>query len=583
MSSPDPDPTHLRVIITGYSDDQVTNLTIFTLTNGYYTAEIGDNAFQYFDKLQSITINGFVTRIGANAFFGCTALTSISFIGGYVTSIGDSAFSGCSSLTSITIPTAVTSIGNSVFDHCSSLTSITIPTAVTSIGNNAFDSCILLTSITIPALVTSIGEYAFSFCSVLTSVTFTAVPQLASIGRNAFSSCSILTSITIPALVTSIERNAFSACIALTSVTFLGLRPSVVGVFVFISTNVSLIITVPCSWTTDTLSGKPVTRGVSGMCTSSSITVPTVGPYTYDGNPQGPNSGFVVTGSSGAVSYSYVGTGITVYLASATRPSAVGSYTATATVYGDASYDSATSDPLPFTIVLGGGSGGDPYVTTISNIRYKLPAMNAPIRFYQGIVNGKLLTINAQLRTTPNSDMIADNIRSYFDFKHKVPAHKLKELEYAVYANEDLCFYEKFYVSYNGSELVINVWDHKFKIEKYKGKIASETSTRTDLISLCTGAYDKYDSNTLKFTLGSANLYITVYPNKLVRNSIYLEATGISSGNGVIVNTLSVKHMTLESLDSHVAVVKKDSAMKEKEEWFLDHVDYRKRKFYIAH
>jgi hypothetical protein len=231
----------------------------------------------------------------------------------------------------------------------------------------------------------------------------------------------------------------------------------------------------------------------------------------------------------------------------------------------------------------GGGGGGDPYVTTISNIRYKLPAMNAPIRFYQGLVDGKLLTINAQLRTTPNSDMIADNIRSYFEFKHKVPAHKLKELEYAVYANENLCFYEKFYVSYNDSELVVNVWDHKFKIEKYKGKISSETSTRTDLISLCTGAYDKYDSNTLKFALGSANLYITVYPNKLVRNSVYLEAPGIRGGNGVVVNTLSVKHMTLESLDSHVAVVKKDSAMKEKEEWFLDHVDYRKRKFYIAH
>ena len=234
-------------------------------------------------------------------------------------------------------------------------------------------------------------------------------------------------------------------------------------------------------------------------------------------------------------------------------------------------------------IAGGCGSGGDPYVTTISNIRYKLPALNAPIRFYQGTVDGKLLTINAQLRTTPNADMTAENLRSYFEYKHKVPAHKRKELEYAVYAKEDLCFYEKFYISYNDSELVVNVWEPKFKFESYKGKVVSETSTRGDLIARCTGAYDNYETNTLKFTFGSANLYISVYPNRLVRSSIYLETPAMSKGNGVIVNTLSVRHMTLGALNSQESVPKKDSAMKEKEEWFLDHVDYRTRKFYMAH
>jgi len=233
-------------------------------------------------------------------------------------------------------------------------------------------------------------------------------------------------------------------------------------------------------------------------------------------------------------------------------------------------------------IAGGCGSGGDPYVTTISNIRYKLPALDAPIRFYQGVVDGKLLTINAQLRTTPNADMTAENLRSYFEYKHKVPAHKRKELEYAVYAKEDLCFYEKFYISYNDSELVVNVWEPKFKFESYKGKVVSETSTRGDLIARCTGAYDHYATNTLKFTFGSANLYISVYPNRLVRSSIYLEAPAMSKGNGVIVNTLSVRHMTLGALNSQESVPKKDSAMKEKEEWFLDHVDYRTRKFYMA-
>jgi hypothetical protein len=163
-----------------------------------------------------------------------------------------------------------------------------------------------------------------------------------------------------------------------------------------------------------------------------------------------------------------------------------------------------------------------------------------------------------------------------------VPEHNLKDLERAVYADEDLCFYEKFYISYKYSDLVINVWNNEFKIESHKGNIVSETSTRTDLISLCTGNYDNYDSNTLKFTLGSANLYISVYSNKLLRNSIYLEAPGMGSGNGVIVNTLAVNHMTLVTLNSLVAVPNKDSPVKVKEEWFLDHMGYRTRKFYIT-
>jgi hypothetical protein len=71
--------------------------------------------------------------------------------------------------------------------------------------------------------------------------------------------------------------------------------------------------------------------------------------FTYSGSPLGPDTSNV-TGSTGVVSYSYVGTGETSYTASATRPTAAGSYTVTATVAADANFYGATSSVTAFTI-----------------------------------------------------------------------------------------------------------------------------------------------------------------------------------------------------------------------------------------
>ena len=112
-----------------------------------------------------------VTSIGNDAFDGYSSLTSIT-IPNSVTSIDRKAFIGCTSLESITIPNSVTSISDRAFYKCNGLTSITIPNSVTSIGKYAFYSCSSLTSITIPNSVTSIAEHAFSRCQSLTDITY---------------------------------------------------------------------------------------------------------------------------------------------------------------------------------------------------------------------------------------------------------------------------------------------------------------------------------------------------------------------------------------------------------------------------
>ena len=157
-----------------------------------------------------------VTRIGHDAFRGCSNLTGI-IIPNSVTSIGYEAFSYCSKLTSITIPNSVTSIGFYMFYRCSSLTSITIPNSVTSIEAHAFQECSNLASIIIPNSVTSIGASVFEDCHHLTSIT---IPNsVTSIGERSFYNCYSLTGITIPNSVTSIGASAFAGCNNLTSIT----------------------------------------------------------------------------------------------------------------------------------------------------------------------------------------------------------------------------------------------------------------------------------------------------------------------------------------------------------------------------
>ena len=88
-----------------------------------------------------------------------------------ITKIGDNAFSYAYRLDTIVIPESVLEIGVNAFANCSNLTSITIPSGVTKIGAQAFFSCDGLTSIVIPKSVTEIGNNAFSYCSELTTVT----------------------------------------------------------------------------------------------------------------------------------------------------------------------------------------------------------------------------------------------------------------------------------------------------------------------------------------------------------------------------------------------------------------------------
>jgi hypothetical protein len=82
---------------------------------------------------------------------------------------------------------------------------------------------------------------------------------------------------------------------------------------------------------------------------NSTITVTGASAYTYNGSSQGPNTS-TKTGSTGAVTYKYTGTGTTVYGPSATAPIMAGSYQVIASIVADANFNGSSSSPFAFKI-----------------------------------------------------------------------------------------------------------------------------------------------------------------------------------------------------------------------------------------
>lgn len=179
-----------------------------------------------------------VTAVYANAFNGCTSITSVTIPDGILT-INSMAFYGCSSLERVSLGNSVKTVGNSSFGNCdllnyneydnayylgndanpyqalikakdTSISSCEINSNTKAIGNRAFTMCSSLTEIDIPDKVISINTEAFRSCSSLESVT---IPEgVLVIGSYAFKGCTALKNITIPNSIQTFANGVFEDC-----------------------------------------------------------------------------------------------------------------------------------------------------------------------------------------------------------------------------------------------------------------------------------------------------------------------------------------------------------------------------------
>lgn len=147
-----------------------------TVMDVYFTDDIrsiGDYAFAGFTQLSYVEIPASVSRIGSNAFAGCTDLYAMSFSSTYSSTIEQAAFSGCSDLQYLNLGGNLSQIHQNAFYGCSSIISVDFPDALTFIGDQAFEGCTGLKTIHIPGSVVALGQRAFAECSGLEYIAFT--------------------------------------------------------------------------------------------------------------------------------------------------------------------------------------------------------------------------------------------------------------------------------------------------------------------------------------------------------------------------------------------------------------------------
>lgn len=224
--------------------------------DGCKLVELDVGVFSYNTNLTSIVLNPSLESIGAYAFVGCTALSTIEF-GKKLWSVGISALSDTPWLAaqpedfvivgdnlllkyqgkelSVTVPEGVRHVCAAFADNIE-LRSVYLPDTVVTVGNAAFCNCLSLVYVEMSPNTVLVDQYAFYGC---TELVLSELPKgverigqyafydnfslqgircgdsLKSIGRSAFCNCGEMRMIEVPATLVSIDTDAFEDCVSL--------------------------------------------------------------------------------------------------------------------------------------------------------------------------------------------------------------------------------------------------------------------------------------------------------------------------------------------------------------------------------
>ncbi|MBQ9138110.1 MAG: leucine-rich repeat protein [Alistipes sp.] len=212
-----------------YTTDDGNIVDLFT-TEGF-GANYVSNVYDTENNIGTITFDGEITTIPAEAFLVCTNLTSVQ-IPNSVTTIAEKAFYGCNYMEKIIIPESIDTITETAFEGCSGevhifcnindrafvgslFTKVVMSDSVTSIGKESFMDCVELKDIILSNSLISLPYYAFQNTNIETII----IPEgIVSIDEGVFYQCAKLKYISLPESVDILGPAAFADCSSLTEI-----------------------------------------------------------------------------------------------------------------------------------------------------------------------------------------------------------------------------------------------------------------------------------------------------------------------------------------------------------------------------
>lgn len=212
------------------------NLVLPAVFNDKAVTVIAENAFKG-TAIESVTIPESVTAIKANAFYGCTKLSTVIFDGesqlktieqsAFASSVKLSTFGATSTAASVfVLPESVTTIQNNAFFGCN-LKAVTLSDNLTTLGTGVFANNQNLTAFSADSQYFKGGSfltnadqtviYAFAYaCQGADSVNIDTATEIADY---AFAYANKITSLTLGSQVQKIGKQAFANCYTLTEIT----------------------------------------------------------------------------------------------------------------------------------------------------------------------------------------------------------------------------------------------------------------------------------------------------------------------------------------------------------------------------
>ena len=202
----------------------------------------------------------------------------------------------------------------------------------------------------------------------------------------------------------------------------------------------------------------------------------------------------------------------------------------------------------------GAAAVGDPYISTLDGKIYKLPSFNGHIRLYQGYAAGRLLTVNA---TTRIDDDTAAMDADTATMNGRLSAPVKQDLR----MSEAMSFFERLYIAYSGETMIVNIYNG-FKVEQGASWPVEVVGTVQKFLKAFSFYGDLTGYVLEILPCPDVIVRIGIVPIRHIRNSIEIIAPNMAEGNGVFVNRMSRKEMTIRKLSDLAPVEKKDAAIK---------------------